>query len=142
VRRADAEIIPPLSDYAAFWQRERPFMLLTSARSRVYHTPEDTPRVLAWEKMAATARWLERFVRASCARPEAPVAFVERRDDVSTLDAFLDLSASLAEASPEARMGHAMASALRRACRRDGTLPQARRAELAMLIAALESGLA
>jgi hypothetical protein len=32
VRRADAEIIPPLSDYAAFWERERPFLLLTGGR--------------------------------------------------------------------------------------------------------------
>ncbi len=142
VRRADAEIIPPLSDYAAFWDRKRPFMLLTNARSRVYHTPDDTPRLLAWDKMEATARWLTRFVRASCARHEAPFEFVPRRDDVSTLDSFIDLTASLAEVSAEAEMGHALATRLRSLCRRDGTVPEAQQGELAMLVGALEAGLA
>lgn len=63
----DAETIPPLSDYAAFWQREIPFAFLTSGRSRLYHTPADTPEHLDWPKMAATARWLELFVRDACA---------------------------------------------------------------------------
>jgi len=70
VRRADAEIIPPLSDYEAFWRKEIPFMLLSCARGRFYHTPQDTPAWLDWAKMAATARWLECFVRETCERPE------------------------------------------------------------------------
>jgi Zn-dependent M28 family amino/carboxypeptidase len=32
--RADAEIIPPLSDHLAFWEREVPFMLLSGGRPR------------------------------------------------------------------------------------------------------------
>ncbi len=142
VRRADAEIIPPLSDYAAFWERDRPFVLLTNARSRVYHTPEDTTVRLAWAKMSATARWLESFVRASCARDEAPFAFQRSRDDVSTLDSFVDLTASLVERSPEAAMGHAMAKRLRGLCRKNGSLDAEHHGELAMLVAALEAGLA
>jgi Zn-dependent M28 family amino/carboxypeptidase len=43
VRRADAEIIPPLSDYWAFWERRRPFLFLTAGRWRHYHAPSDTP---------------------------------------------------------------------------------------------------
>ncbi|HEV3189005.1 MAG TPA: M28 family peptidase, partial [Polyangiaceae bacterium] len=43
VRAADAEIIPPLSDYEPFWRAKIPFLFLTAGRSRVYHTPEDTP---------------------------------------------------------------------------------------------------
>ena len=43
VRTADAEIIPPLSDYQAFWEQRIPFLFLTAGRSRVYHTPDDTP---------------------------------------------------------------------------------------------------
>src|SRR6185503_6749522 len=39
LRRADAEVIPPLSDHDAFWRRQIPFLLLTCGRSRVYHTP-------------------------------------------------------------------------------------------------------
>lgn len=142
VRRADAEIIPPLSDYAAFWDRHRPFVLLTNGRSRVYHTPGDTPDKLAWAKMSATARWLESFVRRNCARGEAPFTFSNGRDDIGTLDSFIALVTPLAEVSPEARMGLGMARALRDACDAKGLLPSHRQPELAMLIAALESGLA
>src|SRR5205814_1913947 len=70
VRRVDAEVIPPLSDYDAFWKREVPFLFLTSGRSQRYHTPQDTPEHLDWRKMEATARWLEAMVRRACARPE------------------------------------------------------------------------
>jgi Zn-dependent M28 family amino/carboxypeptidase len=56
VRRADAEIIPPLSDYDAFWKREVPFVFLTSGRSARYHTPEDTPEHVDYAKVAATGR--------------------------------------------------------------------------------------
>ncbi|HWU90138.1 MAG TPA: M28 family peptidase, partial [Kofleriaceae bacterium] len=83
IRRADAEVIPPLSDHGPFWSRRIPFLFLTAGRSRVYHTPDDRPELLAWDKMAATARWLERFVRVSCERDDA-VGFLDRRDDAST----------------------------------------------------------
>lgn len=142
VRRADAEIIPPLSDYAAFWNRERPFLLLTNARSRVYHTPDDVPAELAWEKMAATGRWLDRFVRATCARDEGPFEFVRRVDDLSSLESLLALLTPLAEVDPNAEIGLAMARSLRNGVRGDGTLPESRHVELAMLVARLESGLA
>jgi hypothetical protein len=45
--------------------------------------------------MAATARWLERFVRRSCERDDA-IAFAEHRDDASTLRSLLELTAVLA----------------------------------------------
>jgi Zn-dependent M28 family amino/carboxypeptidase len=142
VRRADAEIIPPLSDYAAFWDRSRPFVLLTNGRSRVYHTPEDTPEKLAWDKMAATARWLEAFVRSNCARSEAPFVFSRRRDDAATLDSFIALTSPLAELSVQAKMGLQMAKVLRGNVGANGSLPANRHPELAMLISAIESGLA
>src|SRR4051812_20539148 len=56
VRAADAGIIPPLSDYEAFWERRIPFLFLSAGRSRVYHTPEDTPDKLDYGKIEATAR--------------------------------------------------------------------------------------
>jgi len=65
VRPADSGIIPPLSDYGPFWDRRIPFLFLSAGRSRVYHTPEDTPDKLDHRKLAATARWLTRFVRAA-----------------------------------------------------------------------------
>lgn len=43
VRRLDAQVVPPLSDYHAFWSREIPFLFLSAGRSRRYHTPQDTP---------------------------------------------------------------------------------------------------
>lgn len=142
VRPADAEIIPPLSDYAAFWERERPFLLLTNGRSRLYHTPADVPSALAWPKMAATARWLERFVRATCRRDEGPFRFERGVDDLSTIESLLAVLGALAEVSPQARMGLELARDLRRQVQRDRTLPSGRHAELAMLVAGLESGLA
>ena len=82
----DAEIIPPLSDYDALWREEIPFLLLSCAHGRHYHTPQDTPAWLDWAKMDATARWLVRFVRETCARPEPRVAWIPgARDDASSL---------------------------------------------------------
>ena len=141
VRPLDAEVIPPLSDYAAFWERRRPFMLLTNGRSRVYHTPQDVPSELGWDKMSATARWLEAFVRESCARPEAPFQYRTLPDHVATLDSMEAVLTALAPASDQAQMGLQMAAGLRAALRKDGALPEARQPELMMLIAAIENGL-
>lgn len=141
IRRADAEIIPPLSDYVAFWSRSRPFVFLTSGRSRRYHTPDDTPDHLAWDKMAATARWLERFVRDACVR-DGEYEFRTRRDDVGTLDSLIALLEPLAELSPRSVMGLAMARELRGLCGANGALPSADQPRVAMLIAAIEGALA
>jgi hypothetical protein len=138
VRRADAEIIPPLSDYEPFWRNEVPFLFLSCAHGRHYHTTEDTPAWLDWAKMEATARWLERFVRETCARPEPRIAWVPgARDDAGTLRTLLDLLKPLSEAE-----GVAAASALLAACGKDGRLPESRRASLAALAQELEQGLA
>jgi Peptidase family M28 len=143
IRRADAEIIPPLSDYEPFRRRNVPFVFLTSGRSRYYHTPEDTPEKLDFAKMAATARWLERFVRETCARAEPKIEFQGGAgDDASTLRSLLDLTGSLVLVSPEAKMGRAMAESLLVACDRDGRLPAKRRDEVRMLVGLLESRLA
>jgi Zn-dependent M28 family amino/carboxypeptidase len=141
VRRADAGIIPPLSDYGAFWQRKIPFLFLTAGRSRTYHSVHDTPELLAWDKMAATARWLERMVRAVCARDEARV-FVDRADDASTLKSLVELTMALEPYSDLASVGKGLATELLVACDRDGRLPAARAIEVQRLIATLESSLA
>ena len=143
VRRADAEIIPPLSDYFPFWKRQVPFLFLTCGRSQNYHTPRDTPAGLDFVKMAATAQWLERMIRDACARPEPRVGFLEgARDDASTLRSMITITRSLAAFSVEAARGQAFAEALLAACDREGMLPASRRSEVAMLVAMLESGLA
>ena len=142
VRRADAEIIPPLSDYDAFWRKEIPFLFLSCAHGRHYHTPQDTPAWLDWSKMEATARWLERFVRETCARPEERIPWVpDARDDASTLRSLIDIGRSLVDVLPEAAEGLEFASALLAACGKDGKLPESRRADLRMLAQVLEQGL-
>lgn len=91
VRRADAQVVPKLSDYAAFWERKVPFVFLTCGRWVHYHTPQDTPDRLDWPKLAATAAWLERLTRDACARPEARVRFTGFTDDRSTLTSTVDV---------------------------------------------------
>jgi hypothetical protein len=143
VRRADAEIIPPLSDYYPFWQREVPFLFLTAGRTRHYHTPQDTPEKLDFPKMAATARWLERFVRETCARPEPRIAsFPERRDDAATLRSIASVTRMLERVSPQAAMGRKAAEALLGECDSEGRLPLTRRPEVQMLVGFLEEVLA
>ena len=142
VRPADAEVIPPLSDHAAFWKRKRPFVLLTAGRWRHYHTPSDTPEKLDYAKMAATARWLERFVRETCARPDGPFPFVDARRDSLTLGSLVEITSLLAATSADARSGLVYAKELLLACDAAGRLPDARQAEAAMLVSALESRLA
>jgi hypothetical protein len=142
VRPADAEIIPPLSDYAPFWDRRRPFLFLTAGRWRHYHTPTDTPEKLDYRKMAATARWLERFVRETCARDEGPIPFLDAGCEAPTLRSLIELTGALVDRSPEAAMGREYAEALLAACDERGRLPKARCAEVAQLVGMLESRLA
>jgi hypothetical protein len=143
VRRADAETLPPLSDYAGFWEHEVPFLFLTNGRSAVYHTPDDVPDRLDYPKMAATARWLERLVRETCARPEPRIPFLPRaREDASTLRSLIDLTTALDATSPYAAMGREIAERLLAACDADGKLPRGQRREMQGLIVQLEAALA
>ncbi len=147
VRPADATIVPPLSDYAAFWDRRRPFLFLTNGRSRRYHTVDDTPDHLDYEKMAATARWLEAFVRDTCARDEGAFVFRDARSDVSTLDSLIALLEEVAGVSPDgdgdgdAGAGLALARSLRARCGADGALPEDARFELEVLVLGVERAL-
>jgi Zn-dependent M28 family amino/carboxypeptidase len=140
VRPADAEIIPPLSDYQAFWDQRIPFLFLSAGRSRVYHTPEDTPDKLDHRKIAATARWLIRFVRAS--RTREAIRFVDSRLDRGTLDEVGEIISALAQISPEAARAEQRVQQLRDACDKNGNLPAARRVELTSFLAMLETSLA
>jgi Zn-dependent M28 family amino/carboxypeptidase len=142
LRPVDAETVPPLSDYAAFWQRRRPFLFLTGGRARYYHTPADTPDKLDYPKMAATARWLERFVRETCARDEAPIAFLDAGSDAPTLRSLVSMTRALEPVSDAARLGREMAEELLAACDERGRLPKLRRSEVGMLVRLLEEKLA
>jgi Zn-dependent M28 family amino/carboxypeptidase len=142
IRRTDAEIIPPLSDYASFWERRKPFVLLTGGRSKVYHTPNDDPDALDFARMHAVSAWLERLVRDTCARHESPFVFSDQRDDVTTLETIRALLEALAPHSPQAVMGLEIAKDLRGRCRANGALDIPDRPALDMLVAGIESGLA
>jgi len=142
LRRVDAETVPPLSDYQAFWQRQIPFVFLTAGRWRYYHTPQDTPDRLDYPKMAATARWLTRFVRESCARPEARLEFRDQPDESSTLRTLVALTSALAPLSADAAGARALAEALLGRCDAQGRLPEAEREQVRALVGALESRLA
>jgi hypothetical protein len=142
VRAADADIVPPLSDYEAFWRARIPFLFLSAGRSRVYHTPEDTPDKLDHAKIAATARWLTGFVRALRVR-DVPIAWeAAGAGDAATLDEVADLLGALAAMSPEAARALAQVRALRAACDRAGRLPAAQRHHLGALVGLLEARLA
>jgi len=141
VRRLDAEVIPPLSDYWAFWQRRVPFVFLTCGRWRHYHTPEDTPDKLDYPKVAATARWLERLVRETCASPARPVRFTDARDDRATLESVLAMTGPLAALSQEARQAEALARSLLPLCDASGRAPESVSGQTRMLVAMLEQSL-
>ncbi len=139
VRPADAEIIPPLSDYEAFWEQRIPFLFLSAGRSRVYHTPEDTPDKLDLAKIAATARWLTRFVRAS--RTREPASFIDRTLDRGTLDEVGELLDVLTPFSQEAATARHQVTQLASQCDRAGNLPEKQRYALGALVGMLESSL-
>jgi Zn-dependent M28 family amino/carboxypeptidase len=139
VRPADAEIIPPLSDYEAFWTQRIPFLFLSAGRSRVYHTPDDTPDKLDFAKIAATARWLTRFVRETRHRDE--LSFVDASLDRGTLDEVGEVIDALTPFSPDAVAALRYVGELRAGCDRDGNLPARRRGELGSLVAMLEARL-
>jgi Zn-dependent M28 family amino/carboxypeptidase len=139
VRPVDAEIIPPLSDYEPFWQQRIPFLFLSAGRSRVYHTPEDTPDKLDYPKIAATARWLADFVRAT--RVREPTRFVDGALERGTLDEMGEIIGALVSHTPEAAMALEHVKHLRGACDRAGNLPRGRRHELGELVGMLEARL-
>lgn len=139
VRPADADIIPPLSDYEAFWAQHIPFLFLSAGRSRVYHTPEDTPDKLDYAKIAATARWLTRFVRE--ARTREPTRFVDGALHRGTLDELHEVIGALTPFSRVATQSLAQVAQLRDACDRHGNLPRDAAHMLAALVGGLEEQL-
>jgi Zn-dependent M28 family amino/carboxypeptidase len=138
IRPADAEIVPPLSDYLSYWEAGIPFLFLSAGRSRVYHTPDDTPDLLDYGKLSATARWLTHFVRATRTRD---VHFTDGRFDAATLDEVGEILGALCDVTPEAELGLALVRDLRTACDRAGNLPDHRRNVLADLVLMLEARL-
>jgi len=101
IRRMDAETVPPLSDYWGFWRREVPFLFLTNGRWQHYHTPEDTPEKLDYDKMAATANWIEQLARAPVKQKRK---FTDGRDDAATLRTLRAVVKKIESSWPPAKM--------------------------------------
>lgn len=139
VRPLDSAIMPPLSDYHAFLSREIPFLFLTAGRSRHYHTVSDTPETLDLPKIAASARWLERLVRQTCARDEDRLTYLPAGcDDHGSLRTLIDVLSPLCGGRGPADTYSSMASRLLPQCDRDGRLPDALRPSLTLLLGATE----
>jgi Zn-dependent M28 family amino/carboxypeptidase len=100
-RRAGINLLPPLSDYHAFREKRVPFLFLTGGRWRHYHTPEDTPEKLDYDKMTATARWIEQLARAPVKRKRE---FTDGRDDAATLRTMKALVKQMEPLWPPAKM--------------------------------------
>ena len=141
IRPLDAEVVPPLSDYEAFWRRGIPFLFLSAGRSQRYHTPQDTPEGLAWDKMAATARWLERYVRQTCELTTPPRFTGTTRDDAATLRSLCAITAALAPYAEAARHAQTLAEQLLKQCDRAGRLPDALQVQVVKLLGSLEFAL-
>ncbi len=48
----------PVSDYDSFRQADIPFVFLSTGRTKYYHTPEDTPDSLHYDKLERNAKYL------------------------------------------------------------------------------------
>jgi hypothetical protein len=117
-------------------------LFLTAGRSRVYHTPEDTPDKLDHPKIEATARWLTRFVRAMRTRDEPVVFDADGRDDPGMLGEIAAVVGAIRPRSNEAEMALRYIENLRSRCDATGRLPPSARGEVSALVGMIESRLA
>jgi hypothetical protein len=137
IRRAGINLLPPLSDYHAFRERGVPFLFLTGGRWRHYHTPRDTPDKLDWDKMTATADWLEALARAPCGK--MPRAFTGGYDDQTTLETLRAIVDAVAPSWPPAAM---LRARLQRIQVQDGRFDPDGFTEALMILALIEAALA
>jgi Zn-dependent M28 family amino/carboxypeptidase len=140
LRRADADLVPPMSDYFAFEQAHVPFLSLTAGRSPVYHTPADTADRLHPPKMAALAELVAGLV-VELSHASGIGEYREgARNDPATLRSLAVMLEALATVDPEALV--ALDRVDRAFGRLDGDrLPEADHQRLTDLVLALEAHL-
>ena len=141
-RRIDNYIIDSMSDYDAFMNAGVPFLFYTMGRSEHYHAPTDTPDRLDYDKMAAFATHLTDLVIALANRTDTPVFLPAGFDDAATVDTIRELLDALVLYAPEAEMAQPIVDGLEQQLKADGTLTNAERQMIAMLVIQLESNLA
>jgi Zn-dependent M28 family amino/carboxypeptidase len=144
IRRADIDIIPPLSDYEPFRRAGVPFVFLTCGRWRHYHTVTDTPDRLDYVKLAGVAGFVEKVVRLSFARetPPVPVYDDDARDHAGTVATLLALAQDLRPFTPRAAMMAAQLEAIQRRMDPQGRCSLPDWSAVLQIIALLEQGLA
>jgi Zn-dependent M28 family amino/carboxypeptidase len=100
-RRLHADVIPPLSDYYAFWEAQVPFVFLSCGRWEHYHRPSDTPDRLDWEKIGASTAFLIDLTREASLRLEPEVEWLANgRDDAATVRTLHNLASLLLPLHP------------------------------------------
>jgi len=82
VERLPGYPLMPVSDYHAFRNRRVPFLFLSSGRTPRYHTPDDLPATLYYDRMARTSRWIAKLVAELDAAHE-PITFDEGGADLA-----------------------------------------------------------
>jgi Zn-dependent M28 family amino/carboxypeptidase len=140
-RRADLDVIPPLSDYHPFREAGVPVLFLSCGRWEHYHQPTDTPDRLDFDKIVSTVDYLARLVQLLRERPEVPAPFdTHARDDVATIASLRSLARHLAPHLPAVSLAIAELDALAALAAR-GPLSHEQRQQLSWMVAGLEDAL-
>lgn len=100
LRRIGGDLVPPLSDHYAFEESGIASAFLTVGRSAEYHTPDDLPHLLDYDKLADLVAALTDLVSIASALPGERV-FVETPDDAATLATMRVLLEPLTDHSPD-----------------------------------------
>jgi Zn-dependent M28 family amino/carboxypeptidase len=140
-RRLDADIIPPLSDHYAFQQAHVPFLFFNVGRDRHYHTPQDTPEKLDYDKMVGLADYLIVLIRDLAAKDTFTYDACAV-DDEATLTTLVELGRHAGPLARKPKQVMALVDKLEQ--RRDAGEPLSRsdRGSLQATILALEEALA
>lgn len=73
VARLGIDLIGVRSDYGPFWNRKIPFLFFSTGQSSVYHTPQDVPETLDYQKLARVTGLIHHVVLAAANSDERPI---------------------------------------------------------------------
>lgn len=140
-RRLHLDVVPPLSDYYAFRRAGVPVLFLTGGRWEHYHSVDDTPEKLDYDKIVATADFLADLVFELSTRPEPVVDIDESgRDDVTSVETVRAMIRELTPFVDDLEEFLPALDAMAEAAAR-GPLPTERRHLLAAMVLQLENAM-
>ncbi len=70
--RMGVDLIGTRSDYGAFWANEIPFLFFSTGEHEDYHSPNDTPARINYERLARVSTLIERVAIDVANRDDAP----------------------------------------------------------------------